>query len=421
MAFKAPMAFARPASRNNGKTFTKKPSVYDHLVTIEEIDPIKNHLIGTNNMGKRAMYFINTEAMARQDRSTVNNKDLKWVGHRINADMKKELPVGHRVIMERTTFKSYIDSADGKMPVYESTKVINSTVQTPEKLFTGIFTAREGFGTDAGRAGWIYSWDKTGIDVNDTAAIDALGAKLDAQLAVQESGAHFQPLGFLLRFMRPVEDKFEVIESSHAMDYIPKQKDDSGNVISKARGLGSNDLTASIDAFKSYIATAHPGITSGVIDVCVFTNYKAGKYAKTLVIPEQSWKPITKLCRSEYKLSADGDAFVGQLHGAVGIMQLTEDAFDFKTKQLQVRNFAAALHINGYNADVRALVLAPNGSKTKLADGLKIKVEWNNAVPAIQEIPDLTTAELPSKPAASVADWDESIFEDDADIFGDAK
>jgi len=414
--------------RNNGKApFQGFKQGQDHLITIVAYDLENKIITGTDQFGKTNAYRIEKKAFERFEAKSAGRPVSKYMGHKIDVNMAKFLPVGRRVVLENAvnTGKDYLGKS-----LFEGNKIHNSTAQAKAKLFYGLVSATMAppKKDEAPRIAGIQLWNEQAFSAFDKEALKAFAAKLSENFKLSEAGQYVSYLGFQIRLLEKTASGYTVKDSTHPYDFIPAQKDENGQEISKSSPLSVEKFMAICKEYQEYLNGAFPtwkqdGLT---LDICTFTNFMGSKWSSDMEV-KREFQPEYKLTSRRSKISADDEAgFNGRNSGVYGVVELTTDTkvIDEETNEVKitVRNMVQKLHCNGVIGEIREMVKAFDGSQVKLDSSLVFvaakptKEEVELASPDVQHalaelrefVAEITPQNLPDDNP-----WD------DVDPFGD--
>jgi hypothetical protein len=354
--------FAKP--QNEKKPFVARQN--DKLIRIEGYDTSNGVMFARDKRGNELAIFIDGAAISRNRKFEATK--AKFFGHLIDARMEEALPVGHWVVAERAAFARKMKKGEESINVYSAQRVINSTEQDDEKLFEGIFTVaamRE-------RIAAVQSWSDVAFSPREKDKLVFFASELGKKRELFDAGERVEFAGFMLRAMVLSEDgeSYVCVDSSFPMDHL-LESDGERN---KAIPIGRDTFVGICRDYSEYLKGL--GIEGCVVDVMTYRNIKGSIQAKALEIGSQ-FSALAKMSSRESVCSNGDDPFAGKNWAVRGIVELSGDEIKKEGRNVSVipRDLVMKLHANGFNCDVREMVLAFDGKKVKLSDSLRIKRE----------------------------------------------
>ena len=409
-----PTAFARSGSANQ----QQRKRVIDLLVTVESYDFGQQQLNCVGDDGTKMLVQIRPETVARNIKRSKEIEaqgarplSQKWEGYMIDQRMADNLPQGHRVVIEKAERMRSVTHNGATAYLMMSDRIINLSDQSLQKVFEGLFS----ISTYQNNIFHVQHWEEKAISVDDTANIDRIAAQLDDDCNAflnKELRPHH---GVQFRVVQPAlnpDDKGIVLDISPCFDWISKQVDANGNEVTPGRPLDAQKFKALLlDPQEGYIpayvqqafpAEQYPGC---FVEVCYYTNYRAGPRSRYMVIPDRVFDPIYRLAFTQTKLAIDDTEFVMGKNVAVrGVLQLSADQADLQTRTFKARNIAVRLHASGIIGHVHAWVRDHLGRKTTPHESLK-QVNVNRSTPgektALPSEQSNVPSSAPTAPAAS--------------------
>lgn len=372
-----------------GQTF--KQTAADTLFEVISYDTDTAVIIAKRmSDGKQCTVSVSPESIARNRKHELNAKNAIWFGHLIDDRMSKIVEVGNKFIAERA---KWIRNQKGGLPLYECAKIINLTDQSDNKIIQGLLTV-SGWG---GRIRSVQVWDSESFKLSDGERIESLAASLDEIVKARAAGGH--PVGAGFQF-RVVKDG-SVVEVSACFDYVKDEE----------RLPGGDDLRRLVESFGEYVSSKYEG-SSAEFEVCTYKNYKASDMSKSMEANEYSAGLRLIDCLS--KLDSESDEVQQGKNLAVnGVVSLTSDAVDKKSRSFIQRDMVNKVFLNGVHGNVNSFIRSPGGLKVKFADELKVRTE-KPAEQKEQGKPRSPEVSDPSDPFASVENLDHG--KDDGDV-----
>ena len=328
----------------------------DKLVKVERYLEGGRMLVRTER-NKLMVASISAEAIARC-RASEQKFTPPFFGHLIDERMKKAIPVGHKVILEKCEVVGNETFGDEKAMVVVSSRVINATDDDASKVFEGIFTLTR----IENKIAFIQAWEDVAFVV-DSDKHELFAKTLDEIVDSEARGEHPTRMGFMLR---AVDFTGVMIESSFAID----RKEVEG----KRVPLSGSDYKGVCEQYKAYLSEKY-GASGLTIEAMTYKSYLCSGYSKHFDAPDNS---ILAKIADKGIILCNGDAPTtgqGKSWAVGGIIQLTSDAIDKKSKSFVPRNLATRVFYAAPRGDVRRFVARPDGSKVEIPDFLRPKKE----------------------------------------------
>lgn len=418
-----PTGMITPFVRQNQSNNARRPQ--DLLLTVTGYDLGRGVMLGQYENGEKVdnvEVAIAKETIARNEERKRSRtdlpKDIKWEGHLIDARMASHIEIGSRVVIERAVqVKSF--QKDGKaLRVFEANRVLNVSDPAPDKTFVGLFTIY----AHEGRIMSVQHWKgEKALDVSDANALEKLREEMDDAAAAYARKEYRPTVGAQFRFVNPTgnpDNPYEVLDVSPPFDWIPRKKDEQGNVVSEGQPMTGDKLDELLSQYCSqYIDVKFPTeqYPQGKIEVVPYVNYRASTQNKGMILSTQTWDPLYVMAHARTHLAVDDTEYVqGKNYAVKGIIQLSSDEPDKATKQFKPRNIVNRLHANGAKGHVHAWVRTSDGQKCTPHQALKAVLPQNPrsendaapaAGPAVSRQNDAPAApfhqpEVQSQPAA---------------------
>lgn len=307
-----------------------------------------------------------------------------WQGHLIDENMAKAIPVGHRMVLERTTPRGRPVNRDGQEYMQLQAGYIRGlSDESPEKAFRGIITAE----AYERRFTAVQVWEGKAYDVGQNEGdIVAKFDEMDAIAADEAAGGKPVGLGMALRAIVPLSaeevakgnengPRFEVIDTTEAYHWVAAQKDEQGNKISDGHHMGKKEASELVGEYISYLNDRFPEGCFGpgidfAVEVMFFRNYKASIKSYGMAVPERG--PLSYLVTTPTKCAQDDENFVfGRNFAVDGIVALTRDQAPKKQGEPWIeRNMADHIYANGFRAPVSSMVRTADDARVRLHPGL---------------------------------------------------
>lgn len=393
MAFTAGVGLNKNLNRSNNNS---TPNSRDEMVIIDDYDISKATMYAHRADPKNPRQFeitIKKSEVLRADEALKNKggrtDTYGWMGHSIDEKMKKKFPAGSTVILTRAA-QVAMNKESGRA-VLEAHRI--SSVNHPEKTFTGIFSLSARIKDGVDRVSRIQSWAERGIDVNNTAGLEVL------RDAINEAAGYYgqkmgeisvtkPSIGFQFRTLRKTgkdyefakddtpKEILEAVDFSIPFDWMPGQPSESGSAI---RGTGhlvtGDEMMQYAEDYTNYIRN-HPAFKDQFedlkIEVCSFEVYLASSqdnmqltFNNHLDIHKDK-NPLYQLAHRKSFIDIDQTEMLEGRNAAVnGILQVTADKIEkIDGKLVEIpNNWAVKLHANNYRGHVHAFVRTQEGGK----------------------------------------------------------
>lgn len=324
----------------------------DRLVKVERyLDG--GRMLARTERGQLLIAHISPEAIARC-RDSEKTYTPPFFGHLIDERMAKAIPPGHKVVLERCLFEGAEQFEGEKISKVVSTRVINVSEES-EKIFEGIFTLSR----KENKIVRIQSWEDKAFYVG-TERENSFKLELDKVISDEAEGKKTNRLGFMLRFV----SGGVLLDSVYPID--GQKKED------KFAPVSSDTYSVIVSQYSEYLASRFD-LSSGAIEVMPFRTYVCSGFSKHFDAGDAS--VLAKIADKGIILS-EGDSPVdgaGKVWAVGGVLQLTSDAVDKKTRSFVERNIATRLFYSAPRGDVRRFVSSPDGNKVEIPDTLKPK------------------------------------------------
>jgi hypothetical protein len=334
----------------------------DHLVRVEGYDLSQARVFGVNHEGALGLYEVSSASLrrARERPSSAPpmGRTAEYNGRIIDAPLAAHLPPGRWVVLSNARWTGI---SVGGVPLFEAEKVVNSTAQTPDKLFPGLFTVAAA----GDRISSVQAWEGQAFSVGDMAARARFAEELDAAHWRAAEGLRFNKPGFQMRVLRPSESgsSWRCVESSFAYDCAPRSRR-AGAAAAPPLPLTSALFGELCKSYLDKLFWRYPDWDSmaAQIDVMVFRNFKASIVSPGMSIGRPGG-PLSRMACWTARINAtNGATYTGRAGAVHGILEVTSD----DEAGSNPRNLAQRLHANGKARDVREAVLSFDGKRVFL-------------------------------------------------------
>lgn len=376
---------AKPAS--NQQQNNNKPQISDRLVTVENYDLARNIVrvkqdIVTKDGEHKVITLeahIEQEAIERNNASAKSKgleDTVKFKGHLIDEKMAKDIPVGSKIVLEKSKILKKIAKDKEEYFIASAQRVINVPNPEPEKCFEGLFTVSAW----ENRIRFVQHWHDRAIDSLNTDALEGLKEQMEQAVATYGTTEHEKAVitpsvGIQLRAVMAYTDpqnpdvKGMVIDTSGALDWIPEIKDNSGQVVSKGHPLDAENFDNYLQGYTAHVEENFPSTGDTVIrvEVCPYFNYIASPMSQTLQLKDNRYDPVTQMATCKTRLSQDPESVViGKNWAVKGIIQVSGDRMVREGKKVDFvpTFYVNKLHANNIKGHVHSWVNDANGGKT---------------------------------------------------------
>lgn len=412
MAFSAGLKKTSSSNRSTQQNQNSR----DEIVIIEDYDLAKAIMYAHRDDPSNPRPFeitIKKSEVLRADEA-LKNKGARpdtygWMGHSIDEKMKKKFPKGTKVILTRAMQVS-MNKETGRA-VLEAHRI--NSVNVPEKTFTGIFTLSARTKDGVKRVSRIQSWNKNGINIRNTAAIENLKNKIDEARSFYgkkegEYSVTKPSIGFQFRTSLKTDKEYEFSKDENAksiyeavdfsipFDWIPGSEDETGNLVKGSGHLVTGDeFMTYLEGYSDYIRNHEmfkDNFDNLKIEVCYFDVYLASSQDNMQLTfnnhldAHKDKNPLYQLThRKSYLDLSQTEMLEGRNAAVNGILQVTADKImkvDGKLTEIP-NNWAVRLHANNYRGHVHAFIRTEEGEKVVLHPTLallKNEVEAGNSV-----------------------------------------
>lgn len=440
MAFTA--GISRPKTNNFSGNQQKK---FDRLLTVLNYDTSKATLYGEDNDGIKYEVIVDPELVIKIDKNSKQDAGkASYLSHKIDDKMKKEMPVGSKVVVSRSTILSKDNGAGYKKAQVERVNKVGNP--EPNKTFEGLFTltyrTHEGFK----KVAHIQHWQEKGIDINDDSSLQELAKKINAQAQlygtkVGDRIVNIPTYGVKFRALQKSDRNNDLgpiyiqVDSSIPFDWI-RTSDEDGN--SKGHPLTGDEMLSIAEQYIEHISN-HEGFKDNIenmkIEVVPYQNYMASDNKNmelTFGNPERdknAWRnPLYQFSHRESFVDmehSDDGRLIGKNNAVKGIIQLSDDKIEKingKLEEIPV-NFVSRLYANGVDGHVDAFVRTSDGNKVELHDSLKLIANnyYQKADNAVNQVPSNQNSQrnVDPAPVATPAPVPDNAKNANFDPFGD--
>jgi hypothetical protein len=405
------MAFTAGISRpqmNQGNSNTNQQNTFDRLLTITDYDTSKGYMYAEDDKGVKYELFVNQEEVLRADKGIADKKldvtKTSYLGHKIDEKMKKTMPVGSKVIVQRSRVVEK-DNGNGFKKT-EVHRVVRVTEPEPHKTYEGIFTLNYRIKDGKKIVARVQDWAANGIDVNNQTGLDDLKAKMDESAALSGTqigefnvtaptyGVQFRALAPTDRKTYDNKDILEVVDSSIPFDWMSGPLDEAGKEIkNQAHPISGDEMLSILDQYIEHISS-HEAFKDKIdtmrIEVVPYKVLPASNNENmglTKGDPEKD-KHADKnpLYQLSHRVSfvdmenSDEGKIMGRNSAVKGIIQITGDKLEkVNGKPVEIpSNWVNRLHANNIRGHVHAFVRAEDGTKVEPHERLKLQQTVQN-------------------------------------------
>lgn len=323
---------------------------------------------------------ISPEAIERNNESA-KAKGLtntsKFKGHLIDDKMARDVKVGGLAVIERSEIVGKVNKDQEEVFQLEAQRIINVPNPEPEKTFTGIFT----LSSWDNKINFVQHWNERALSGDNKEELQSIANLMDDTVAnygkkegpVGKERLVVRPsVGVQLRAVVPFSDennpktKYQVIDTSGPLDFIPAKKDDAGEVVTPGHPLDSENFYQYLEGYTEHVRENFPDQDVRV-EVCPYFNYSASNQSATLTLKDSAYDPLTQMATAKTRLSQDEDSeWVGKNWAVKGIVQISGDAVIVEGKQVTVVDafYVNKLHANNIKGHIHSWVNSSDGGKT---------------------------------------------------------
>lgn len=403
MAFTAGVGLSKNFNRSNQQSSNQNSR--DEIVIVEDYDVAKAIMFARRDDPENPRQFeitVKKSEVIRADEALKakggRTDTYGWMGHSIDEKMKKKFPAGSKVILTRAT-QVGMNKENGRA-LLEAHRI--NSVNVPEKTFTGIFTLSYRIKDGVERVSRIQSWEKNGINVNNTEALEVLRKSINeaASFYGQKMGEHSvtkPSIGFQFRTTIKTDKEYEFAKNDNAkaiyeavdfsipFDWIPGAPAEGGEAIKGSGHLVTGDeMMQYVEGYVDYIRN-HPSFKDQFdnlkIEVCPFEVYLASSQDNMQLTfnnhldVHKDKNPLYQLAHRKSYLDLEQKEMLEGRNAAVnGILQVTADKvvkIDGKLAEVP-NNWAVRLHANNYRGHVHAFVRTEQGEKVVVHPSLTL-------------------------------------------------
>lgn len=352
-----PKPFVKKANNNSNV----KINVADRVLEVVEYVHEEKLILAKSEENKVVAVTMEFDA---KDRSRTNGKKNEWSGATIDKNMESVIPAGKKFVAEKLKYIGKKNIGENSYNLYAASWITN-TPEDDSKIKQGLVTI-------CGWDGAVKScqlWRPTSLPIKEgkqSPEVEMVAREMSAVLAAEKEGLHPVRIGYQFRIVKDGE----VVEVSHPVDYIPSEYKE-GEEKAKSLPISGGQF---LDVCKQFYAYFEKGydVSKDRAEVCIYESFKGSVQGTKMNIVG----PLRWYCESQNKLSVDSEGYqVGKnLCCANGVIILTDDKFDRKSKEITPRFIANKVFVNGtVSGNVHSFIRSFGDVKTRFSDILKIK------------------------------------------------
>lgn len=407
------MAFTAGISRpqaTQGNTNQNQQGSFDRLLTITGYDTAKSYMYAEDSKNIKYEIFVNQEEVLRADAGiAAKNLDVtksSYLGHKIDEKMKKTMPVGSKVIVQKSKVIEK-DNGNGAKKT-EVHRLVRVTEPEEDKTYEGVFSVTYRIKDNKKIVARVYDWTLNGIDVNNQEGLDELKAKMDKFAALSgtqigEFNVTAPTYGVQFRALAPNDKKtydnsptVEAVDLSAPFDWIPGPLDESGKEIkAQAHPISGDEMLSFLDQYIDYISS-HEAFKDNIndmrIEVVPYKILPASNNDNMILTKGEPSKDIHADKNPLYQLAhrvsfadienSDQGRIVGRNSAVKGIIQITGNKLEkVDGKPVEIpSNWVNRLHANNIRGHAHSFIRTEDGVKVEVHERLKLQpLVSNNA------------------------------------------
>ena len=404
MSFKSSRVSVPTAFASRGQASNRRLTPLDRLGVVVDygqyVDATKRSfptiVIRDERNGKLYEGRVSDASTERAKKSVKNASAASksnFRGNIIDDQMQKDIPVGHRVVLEQCIPSGRINVGSEERNLVEFNYLTHVTEPAQNKAFYALYTMnavrpRKDSGQVLSeeesqiRAKTIQVYDPTefGVSSKDQDKLNAIAARLDEYADNYQKGIRGPGVGVRFRtvvFNPENADHDDIVDETEPMDWIRAERDerDRSKVIKEGRPLGGGDFLGVLEEYKEWVVSEdNPGrlsedqIARGYdVEVLEYKNYLISGYSDRMVIdPDNTRHPLYRLCFTPTKCNpTDEQVIYGRNMAVSGIVFLTGDRFDKATGKIDNRNLVARTFFGGAMGNINSFIRTSTGKKAK--------------------------------------------------------
>lgn len=344
---------ASPFKKNTAQQRKRSPN--SKIVVVDSYDLPSAKIHATALDGTKMIIHVSAAAIGWNK----HNPQAEWEGFLIDKRMSNKLPAGTRIVIEKADRLAIVDG----VWIMECTRIINLTDQSPDKAFEGVYSVTE----------WdnkvfnVQHWNEQAIAYTDSENIEGFKALLDSEYKTYTSGTLIPTHGFQFRVIDTVD---LVMDLSPRFDWIPSVKNEGGEEIKPGTPISGSIFEDLLNQYKEHVEKHYP---KHFVEIMIYTNYRHGPKSRYAQIPEHAAAPLRQLVSAKTRLAiGDTDFVTGGNIAVKGVIQLTADQVDMRTKTFNNRNIVARLFPDGPIGHVCRWIKTAEDHKVEVHSDLKV-------------------------------------------------
>lgn len=399
----------------------RRQATINRLVEVLSISPSQDGqgtvLVKDKNVTTGAdIYFnvrVSSEAIknqkARDQAAPEAVSEREWIGSYIDDKFAKRIEVGGKIILENSLMsgQKYKEGDKEIIPV-EASWIHNVTEPAEDKTFKSIVTAE----AYQSRLRSLQCWRPTAVSAADRDGIKALVESMNEVIEKRNEGVLVPNIGVRFRtlIVNPADpESYQVKDSSTPFDYVVGEAEDD-----KGHPLDGESFVSLVNEYVEYILGPEGKPEEGKfyeeglkeeqisIEVMSYVNYFASPKSKSMQVREDLKNSANfRLANTPIKNAIDDETpSLGKNLAFTGVMMLSGDKYDKKTKTETPRYLAVRFFPDGISGNVLSFVRAFDGKKCVPHEVLQVprreKAEGQGVAGAASE----SAASSIQKPAA---------------------
>lgn len=391
--------FNRNSKRSGNQQKQYPEDLYVEVKEIVAADNNKGYISGVNKNGKNVRVYINQDAYNRNEEyqskkalAGTSSEKVKFMGHRIDNDMKKHIEPKNtkikKVIMATQALYETTKKIDGEsVSIYKANYIEHVT--NLKKFFyrpVTLFSRVNDEGTNS--VFFFQVWNEKAISIHNKEELKKLAEKIDEANSVEDFslvpyGIQFRTLVKTseagLNFERP----FVNVAVSRPFDYYKNEGDEKG------QNITGDFLLDMFEKYAEYINSNEQlkeafGDIDLIHEVAYYNSYPATSYGNNMKFKEsQTGSPLYQMARTKTGTSVGNseDCLMGKNYGGRIYIMLSpdqkeeyEDADTGETiTVIKHSNYVNRVYANVRKNNIHYYIQADNFNKTYESEEEELK------------------------------------------------
>lgn len=308
--------------------------------------------------------------------------EREWIGSYVDEKFAKRIEVGGKIILENSviTGQKYKEGDKEILPV-DANWIHNVTEPAEDKTFKAIVTA-EAYDH---RLRSLQCWRTTAVSAADAEGIKALVESMNEVIEKRNEGVLVPNIGVRFRTLiaNPADngETYQVKDSSTPFDYVVGEEEGD-----KGHPLDGESFVSLVNEYVEYILGPQDQPEEGkfyaeglkeediIIEVMSYVNYFASPKSKSMQVREDLERSANyRLANTPIKNAIDDERpSLGKNLAYTGVMMLSGDKYDKKTKTETPRYLAVRFFPDSISGNILSFVRAFDGKKCVPHEALQV-------------------------------------------------